>query len=196
MKRGAHFLPPRSAVVFEHTRRMLNQTSACVRKFAMQVAENYIATTAIDQRHVPFRTGATLIDLCKAERHNAQIISRYMDGTVKTLPADLEDAWLLALPDPYRSACERDLGRRRGMLPVRLLDETEASETIGLGKLAREFGELFQALAPALADGKICETDLPHARKILDESDDLIGAVLSMRRLVQAILPQGSAADA
>lgn len=128
---------------------MLDATSACVRKFAMQVAEHYIALLAPDQRQVPFRWGVTIDDLCKAERHNAQIISRYMDGTVKVLPADLEDAWLLALPEPYRGACERDLARRRGTLAVKLLAAGESDEAVGMGQLAVEFGQLFEALAQA-----------------------------------------------
>jgi hypothetical protein len=196
MKRGSQFVPPRSAVIFGHTRRLLDSTSTCVRKFAMQVAEHYIALLAPDQRQVPFRWGVTLDDLCKAERHNAQILSRYMDGTVKVLPADLEDAWVLALPEPYRSACERDLARRRGTLAVKLMSSSESDEAIGMGQLAVEFGQLFEALAPALADGRISESDLPHARRILDESDDLIAAVLTVRKQVHALLPDGAPADA
>lgn len=189
MKPGHHFLPPRSAVIFGATRRMLDATALCVRKFASHVADEYAARVAPDQRHVPFRAGVTLDDLCRAERHNAQIISRYMDGTVKVLPADLEDAWVCALPEPYRAECERELARRRGHLPVRLSPPTEAGQVMTLGRLMGEVGELVDALAPALADGRLSEADLPHARRILDESDDVIAAVLGLRRQVQALLP-------
>lgn len=189
MKPGNHFLPPRSAVIFGHTRRMLDATALCVRKFASRVAEEYVARVAPDQRQVPFRQGVTLDDLCRAERHNAQIISRYMDGTVKVLPADLEDAWVCALPEPCRSECERDLARRRGYLPVRMGVPTEAEQTVTMGRLMSEIGELCEALAPALADGRLSEADLPHARRILDESDDVIAAVLGLRRQVQALIP-------
>lgn len=189
MNPGRQFLPPRSAVVYAYTRRMLDATALCVRKFASRVADEYAARVAPDQRQVPFRAGVTLDDLCKAERHNAQILSRYMDGTVKVLPDDLEDAWVCALPDPYRSECERDLARRRGYLPVRLAPPTEAGEAVTLGRLMVEVGELVDALAPALADGRLTEADLPHARRILDESDDVIAAVLGLRRQVQSLLP-------
>lgn len=191
MKRESHFLPPRSQVIYGYTRLMLDASALCVRKFSMRVAEQYMALLAIDQRTVPFRWGVTIDDLCKAEKHNAQILTRYMDGTVKVLPADLEDAWVMALPEPYRSDCERDLARRRGVLPVRMIARTEAAEAVGLGQLSQEFGELFQALAPALADGRINAADLPHARRILNESDDLIAAVLSVRREITALLPEG-----
>jgi len=184
-----HFLPPRSVVIFGATRRMLDSTALCVRKFASRVSEAYAERVAPDQRQVPFRAGVTLDDLCRAERHNAQIVSRYMDGTVKSLPADLEDAWVCALPEPYRAECERELARRRGNLAVRIAPVSEAGDAVTLGRLMVEVGELVDALAPALADGRLTAADLPHARRILNESDDVIAAVLGLRRQVQALLP-------
>ncbi len=192
----SHFLPLRSAVIYGHTRRMLDRSSLCVRKFAMRVAERYMELVAPDQRQAKFRWGVTLEDLVRAEVHNAQILSRYMDGTVKVLPADLEDAWVTALPEPYRGDCERDLARRRGTLAVKLAMPTETGQTLTLGELMMQVGELCEALAPALADGRINEADLPHARRILNESDDVIAAVLSLRRQITDLLPEGDAAHA
>lgn len=191
MKRESHYLPLRSGVIYGHTRRMLDQSALCVRKFAMRVAEQYMQMVAPDQRQAKFRWGVTLEDLAKAEVHNAQILSRYMDGTVKVLPADLEDAWVSALPEPYRSECERDLARRRGVVAVKVVARTEAGEATSLGALMAEVGQLCEALAPALADGRITDADLPHARRILNESDDVIAAVLSLRRQITSLLPEG-----
>lgn len=189
MKPAPHFLRPRSAVIFDHTRRMLDQTAMCTRKFAMRVAEQYVAVVAPDQRQVPFRLGVTGDDLIKAERHNAQQLGRYMDGTIKALPADLEDAWVLSLPEPYRSECERELAQRRGRYSERRLAASEAGEVAGISQLLLEFGQLMEVLGPALADGSISEADLPHARRILNESDDVIAALLSIRRAVTQIIP-------
>lgn len=188
MKGARQFLPPRQSVIYAYTRKMLDDTACNYTTFAMMVADAYLAMTAPDVRQVKLRTGEGA-DLIKAMDNNAQIIRRYMDGTVKTLPADLEDAWVMSLPDPYRSDCERDLARRRGVLPVKLASTTEASEAMGIATLAAEFGQLLAALAPALADRRIDEADLPHARKILDESDDLLSAVIAVRRKVQGLLP-------
>lgn len=196
MKPAPHFLRPRSAVVFDHTRRMLDRTAMCTRKFAMHVAEQYVALVAPDLRQVPFRLGVTGDDLIRAEKHNAQQIGRYMDGTIKALPADLEDAWVLALPEPYRGDCERELAQRRGCYSERKLAPGESGEVVGVGQILLEFGQLMEALGPALADGSITEADLPHARRILNESDDVIAALLSIRRTVTQILPSGSALDA
>lgn len=118
-----------------------------------------------------------------------QALDKVLNNWVKTLPADLEDAWVLSLPEPYRGHCERDLGSRRGVMPVKLMADTEAAEAVGISELMGEFGELIAALSPAMNDGRIDAADLPHARRILDESDDLIIAITAVRRRVQALLP-------
>ena len=188
MKGVRQFLPPRQQVVYAHTRRMLDATASNYTSFAMDVAERYLSMVAPDVRQVKLRTGEG-VELIKAMENNAQVLRRYMDGTVKTLPADLEDAWVMALPEPFRGECERDLARRRGMLAVQMPADDETAQAVGLSRLAHEFGELMSALAPALADGKLDATDLPYARRILDESDDLISAVVALRRQVQALVP-------
>lgn len=179
----------RSHVLFEHTRRVLARTSLCVRKLAMTTAENYMASVPPEYRTVPFRWGFTVEELCKAERHNAQVITRYMDGTVKVLPADLEDAWVLALPQPFRDECERDLARRRNTMAVQMPGDGESDEAWCLARMSAEFGQLLQALAPALSDGKITDADVPHARQILNESADLISAVIALQKKVHSLLP-------
>ena len=188
MKGIRQFLPPRQQVVYAHTRRMLDATASNYTSFAMDVAERYLSMVAPDVRQVKLRTGEG-VELIKAMENNAQVLRRYMDGTVKTLPADLEDAWVMALPEPFRGDCERDLARRRRMLAVQMPADDETAQAVGLARLAHEFGELMSALAPALADGKLDATDLPYARRILDESDDLISAVVALRRQVQALVP-------
>jgi hypothetical protein len=171
---------------------MLAATAYCQRKFAMAVAEQYIALVAVDDRTVPFRWGVTTDQLFAAEKHNAQVLARFMSGVVKVLPADLEDAWVMALPEPYRGDCERDLARRRGLLTVRCPDAADFGGPVGLAVLAREFGQLVEAAAPALADNRLDAADIPHARRILNESDDLLGAVACLRQQVSELLqPNG-----
>lgn len=189
MKRARHFLPPRQSVIYGYTRRMLDETATNANSFAMVVAEIYLEIVAPDVRQVNLRLGEGAA-LGRAMDANGQILRRYMDGTVKVLPADLEDAWVMALPEPYRSDCERDLARRRGHLCVRL-EMGEASAVSGVGQLSTEFGELLSAIAPALADGRINEADRVHALQILNKSDDLISAVLSVRRSITALIPEG-----
>lgn len=199
MKARRHFLPPRQLVIYTHTRRMLDETRMDATAFGMRVAELYIGMTAPDVRQGQRGAGGKQIklrlgegdELLKAMENNGQVVRRYMDGTVKTFPADLEDAWVLALPEPYRGDCERDLARRRDFLPVRVTPPTAEGEAVSIGALICEFGQLCEALAPALADGRLNEADRGHARRILNESDDVLAKVLNLRRQVQALLPDG-----
>lgn len=187
MRRDHHFLPLRSAVIYAVTCKMLNATAQNVMTFAMHVAEQYLARVHPDFRQVKFRD-----DLVGCAKHNGQVLGRYMDGTVKVLPADLEDAWVAALPEPFRSDCERELAARRGRYSEKHIEATERGAAVGFGDLACQFGELVGALGPALADGLINEADLPHARRILTEADDLIAAVLAVRRQVTSLLPESA----
>jgi hypothetical protein len=190
MKRALQYQPPRQSVIYAYTRRMLDETATNANTFAMELAERYVATVAADVRNVPFRLGEG-DELLKAMKNNGQILRRFMSGDVKVLPADLEDAWVLALPQPYRRECERDLARRRGQWTCAELPDSEAGQAACLARLASEFGQLMEALAPALGDGRIDAKDLPHARRILNESDDLISAVINVRRQLHDLLPDG-----
>ncbi|KFN42323.1 hypothetical protein [Arenimonas oryziterrae] len=172
-------------MIYDITRKMLNATAQNVMTFAMHVAERYLEQVHPDFRQVKFRE-----DLVASAKSNAQILDRYMKGTVKVLPADLEDAWVDALPEPYRSDCERELAARRGRYSEKRIEATAHGEAIGLADLATQFGELVTALGPALSDGRITESDLPHARRIVAEADDLISAVLATRRNVAGLLQE------
>jgi hypothetical protein len=187
MNSKPQYLPPRQTIIFGYTRRMLDETSLNAQSFAMAVAENYLLMTAPDVRHVPFALGD---DLGHAMKSNAQTLRRYMDGTVKVLPADLEDAWVMALAEPYRSDCERDLARRRGLLPVRVLTKDNDGQVASLSLLTKEFSELIGALAPAMQDGHFSAADKRYAKRILNESDDVIAAVVALRRQLTAVLPE------
>lgn len=181
MKPTSQFLPKRQSVIFAITERMIRETGTNRRCFGMEVADRYLSMTAEDDQEVPFRiTRGGNGDADK--KHNGQILGRYLDGVVKTLPADLEDAWVLSLPEPYRAECERELGRRRGVLPVLLAQIDESNDTAGVGRLVQEFGELITAISPALADGVVDEKDLPHMVRILDEADDVLMAVIALRK--------------
>lgn len=192
MKPAPQFLPPRSAVLFAHTRRMLDSTAMCVRKFSTALAEQYMARVPVDLRSVPFRWGVTLDDMIKAEKHNAQIVSRYMDGTVKVLPADLEDAWVLALPEPFRCACERDLAARRGRVSFQLPD-CDAGDAEVIAPVLKEAGELCTVWGQVVADRTITPDELG---RLVREADDVIAAVMRLRQHAVDRLSTGGAVHA
>jgi hypothetical protein len=186
MKPGTQFLPRRQAVIYAVTERMIRETGTNRRSFAMQVAELYLQITPEDDRTHAFR----ITQGGKAEddkKHNGQILGRYLDGTLKVLPADLEDAWVMALPPPYRDECERELAKRRGMLAVRM-PGVDGATVASVNRLFQEYGQLVEALGPALANGAFGPEDLKHVPRIKREGRDVVAAVLSLEQeLDQAV---------
>lgn len=192
MKRGSHFQPPRQSVLYGYTRLMLDETASNAATFAMVVAEQYLQLVAPDVRCVPLRLGEGDA-LLGAMKNNAQILRRFMDGTVKALPADLEDAWVMALPEPYRSDCERDLARRRGRYSMALPEQLSAPDVACIAEVMKRTGELCAGWGMSLADGHLSVTE---ERQVIDDSDDVIAAVLALRRHMAAKRQQqGSAHD-
>lgn len=191
MRMHPQFLPPRQAVVYAYTRRMLDETAMDATAFAMHVAERYLATTAPDVQQVKLKLGQG-DDLLKAMKNNGQILRRYMSGELKTLPADLEDAWVMALPEPYRSDCERELAKRRGRLSFEMLEGPgEAADSIGA--VFTEAGQLCTAWGKAIANNEVSPAELIE---ILNESDDVIMAVMRFRHYAQQRAATGGAVNA
>lgn len=180
MKPGTQYLPRRQAVIYAITERMIRETATNRRTFAMQVAEIYLQITPEDDRAHPFRMtyGGKIED---DKKHNGQILGRYLDGTLKVLPADLEDAWVMALPSPYRDECERELARRRGMLAVRM-PATDSLTVASVSTLFQEYGQLMEALAPALANGLLGPEDRQFVPRIKREGRDVVAAVLGLEQ--------------
>ena len=157
---------------------MLDETAMNAASFAMAVAELYLARTAPDVRSVPFKLGEG-DELIAAMRANAQTLRRYMDGTTKCMPCDLEDAWVLALPEPYRSDCEAELARRRGRVSVPMPVMAVDADAHAIAELMRTAGVLCASFGVSLADGKI---DADELRVMFNQSDAVIASVLQLRQ--------------
>jgi hypothetical protein len=187
MKRAPHFQPPRQAVIYAHTRRAFDSRALARKQFAESVCRIYCASLAPDLRRVHFKAGLTDADVERALKHNDQIMTRYMDGTVKVLPADLEDAWVQALPEPFRRDCERELAARRGHLPVRI-PSAEEDTTADFSTLVCDFGELLSASAPVMRDGQINATDRKHLTALLAELGDVEAGIAAVRQKCERAL--------
>lgn len=181
MKLGPQFLPPRQSVVYLHTTLMLNATGTNQRTFGMVLAENYLRMVPEEDREERgFRiTQGSSADVAADKKHNGQILGRYLSGDLRTLPANLEDAWVMSLPEPYRSNCERDLARRRGMLAV-AMPAPEGLQVASVATLMGNYANLVHALAPAIEDGRFGPEDLPHRRAIEAAGRDVIAAVIGI----------------
>ena len=177
MKPEPQVLQPRQKIIYAFTEKMLRDTGSNRRSFAMEVAERYLATTAEDDRAQAFRItlGGKVED---DKKHNGQILGRYLDGTVKSMPADLEDAWVCALPQPYRDDCERALALRRGMLAVRM-PTGDPVTVASVSAMCQDYAQLMASIAPALANGQLGPEDRAHVAGMKREGRDMIASVLA-----------------
>jgi len=175
----------RAHTIFRITQQCLRETVTSMETFAAGVVELYEKRVALRARTIRFHTGG---DAYRDMRANAQILRRYMDDEVSArLPVDLEESWVLALPEPYREDCISALAARYGRLaPV--APEASARGPVGdLGRLMREVGEYVEALAPALADGVLDEGDLELIPGIRKELRDVQRELAAMEARLDAI---------
>lgn len=182
MKRSVQFQPPRQSVVFAYTRRMLDETATNANQFAMAVAEIHLATVAPDVRNSTLQLGEGDA-LFAALKNNGQIVRRFMDGTVKSFPCDLEDAWVMALPEPYRSDCERDLARRRGRFSIALPENLKAADAAGIASVMTSTGKLCAGWGESLADDHLSAQE---ERQLSDDIDNAMGSLLALRQHMAA----------
>ena len=184
-------IEPRSQLIARHTRMMMRERGMTRREFATRVAEHYCTHTQLDERTLPLLTGG---DWRKTEKHNDQIIRRFMEDEVR-MPVDVEEAWLAAMPDPHRERLLRELDERTGGIWVRKPQAGERTAAVGpdIGRFVREAGEAIEALAPVLADGKINHHD--DRRALLEaraQLRDVFAMCLTLEQQIHQALGEGS----
>lgn len=189
----------RAAVVSHHVELALRHRTAgggtrlALETYACDVVGLYEQRTPLHSRHLQFHGGGR--DPYADMRANAQLVRRMLgDEAPVRMPAELEEALVLALPEPFRAECLRELCDRYGLLAVR--KPPMAGDMTGAlrqpAALLREVGEALEALAPVLADGKVSrEDDGPQLRTLLAELDDVIGTCMSMKAAAHAALGDG-----
>jgi hypothetical protein len=193
-----HTREPRSRTILRHTRQAIKDDALKVLPFSERVAEAYLAATAPEDRVVGLKEqGDTMDSALSAKKHNGVVIDRLIKGVVKTFPADMEDPWVGALPQPHRQRCEQDLAARRGLVPVRdpRAAVTPAQQAGELSALLAEMGEVAIALAPIFADGKVDENDLEHIGPAICQVGELLTAGLQVHQRMAMVAIEAKAAS-
>jgi hypothetical protein len=157
---------PRSRTVMRFVQLALHH-GVSMKAFAASVADSYIAATSFDDRVVDFKVGTCAESAAKANKANAQICQRYLDGTVKTFPADLEEAFVMSLPDDVREQCKAALADRYGLLAARLPIVGAQATQQSTADVMRESGEAIAALLQLVASGSVDARDKAK-RELLD----------------------------
>lgn len=86
-------------------------------------------------------------------------VDRLSSGQTR-FPADLEEAWVAALPEPHRHACLAELAGRHGLLAVPI--PHGACGVADFAHYLQQFSASVEALVPVVADGRIDSEDREH----------------------------------
>lgn len=159
----------REAVLHRYLTRWENETSSSWPTIATVVRETYHALVPAGERVVSFSDHA---DAATRMRLDAQILRRLFDKA-EGCPMDIEESVVMALPDRYRQDCIEELNARIGQRCSPMREEQTAAFE-GMADTATEFGQLVQALAPALADSQFTPADLPYAPAIKNKANRVI----------------------
>jgi hypothetical protein len=177
----------RPALLMAITERAVRETRGGVIAFADRVAELYLESVPAEHRRAKIRPLAGDIEqVGVAQKANRQTVDRYIKGDVKAFPADLEEAWVRALPEPYQAEALRELSARYGLLAARATDEQAPLASIG--DVMAAVGAIAKRMAPILADGQIDSRDRPHAKPALAAISDLQAKLASLSAQLTAVL--------
>src|SRR6185437_3792684 len=102
----------RRQVIADHVMLAISRSALTERTYAQCVADLYMERTPLHARAIPFAQSA---DPYADSEANRQTVKRMLDGRVR-MAVDIEEALVLALPEPYRHALMAELAERLGLL--------------------------------------------------------------------------------
>jgi hypothetical protein len=148
------------------------------------VVSLYDTRTPLAARHVPFHRTA---DVYADQKANAQLLRRMLsiDALVR-MPVELEEALVLALPEPMRTECLRELADRYGLLAAPKPCGTRIRPVVPAGIL-RETGEAVIALA------QVIDQDAPRLADLQRAASELIDVIAHCTSAREQILDAANA---
>lgn len=169
----------RDAVIAKHIAMATTRTDLTMETYAQDVADLYRARTPEHLRSIQFHVYQRGGDAYAVQRANAQLVRRQVDGTVR-MGVEIEEALVLALPEPFRSRCLLELNERLGLLAAALPAADGAEQLVQLGELLQEYGDTVSALAPIYADGRVDAADAAHAANAIKELSELMAKATTL----------------
>lgn len=175
--------------------RALSETTMTAVDFAEAVAVAYTDIVPEHARSLDLRPpeqAGDVGDYARALSSLDKRIHRYAESAVR-FPAELEEAWVKALPEPYRHRCAAELTRRYGFMPVVAPEAEPMPDGCMMSAVLSEVGEMTRILALALDDGELTIGDFGGPTNVLNEIDDAAAAIASVRARVVDVLSSSSA---
>lgn len=180
MNRDLH-QPTRTDTIAKHVSDYVREKSKR-EEFAARVVEKYEELVPNDKdRCIEFKKIGKPSTILAT---NAQRVFRWFDKDIAArLPADLEEAVVLSLPEPYLSRCRTELAARYGLLAA-LIPQGAAGHA-DIARLLKETADVVNVLGQMYEDGKLDANDAKHKPTAIKEINDAIGALLTLRGRIE-----------
>ena len=174
----SNFQEPRTRTLLKAVEDYLGSTSDSFQTFCTHVVEDYVSN--VSPQNIEFSQNP---DAYKRIELDAQKIRRMMDDR---FPAELEESFVAALPDQYRLPLLSKLAARYDLIATPM-PHGKANHTTDFARLLEKVGTTVQAMAPILADGKVCANDLPHIDAAQDELTELLAAAYGWLEQLESV---------
>lgn len=183
-RRPAGMRETRAHAIHAHVLMAIKHTALDQAEFADDVARIYIERTPLHARHIDFHAHQRGVDPYDVRRANEQLLWRMLkpSGPVR-MPVEIEEAVVLALPQPYRDECLRELNARYGLLAAAMpvgAGASLAEQVKSPCELMRKAATAVERIAPMLEDGRIGPEDQAHFAEALRAINDMQGCGITL----------------
>ena len=182
--------PTRQAVLLLHAKEFRSRRGVSLENWAERVDREYCRRVPEQHRTIsaPDLSGITNADVYRKRlRAWDQVIRRFDEGEVR-FPSELEEAWIFALEDPYRSACIRELSHRVGCYGAQIRPDGAVGDHSAWGDALESFGSVTVLMGQILADGVIDDRDIEQIADLVPTIDRMQAALETVRRRSQKAL--------
>lgn len=186
--------PRRQDVLLDMLSQAISQTGFSESEFAVSLARRYHELVPQVHQDLPLNLPEESEDAAgylRAVDALRKRVQRYISGHIH-IPAELEEAWVAALPAPYSERCARALVRRYGFLGVAAPQATASAgdDLACVARVSSQLGGAMQRVSEMLADGKIGPEDAALAPEAIEQlmalQADSAALIERIRRQVQA----------
>ncbi|HKJ89243.1 MAG TPA: hypothetical protein VKA48_12140 [Gammaproteobacteria bacterium] len=183
--------PTRQDVVFAATHAVMHELGWSLADLAESIAVIYCDQVPEEHRDLKLTAepkGQGVDAYYHWKESTRRQVERLLNGSVR-MPVELEEAWIDALPSPYRERVIGQLAARLGYLAVAIPEDSDCTVE-SLGEVLKEHSEAVQASAPMVADGQITEDDRIHAGEAYREHLEAAASHLGHAKLIERKFPE------
>lgn len=179
----------RPQVIRDFTRRALDETSLTVQQFTLDLIAEYTRATPRHAGRLPMWDIAGDVDaddfLRLLDARKAQVKAFMDPDGPRHFPCELEEAWVAALPDPYRTELRHALVRRHGCMGVDpVAGQSPEDDLRGIGRVLDRVAKVAERYAPLISDGVLDHRDARDAQAALDACDEAAAALIGLRQRI------------